>query len=149
MMKKYKLVIPNTIKKENAHRADSLRMFDGKILDKIETDGGVRFECGNLCYNSSILSDWLTEIEYEKPITPREWINNNINKYWGPSLNLTTESQFGAYAFESGERNERLRLQPLINAVSEYEKSIQDYGAANYCYEIQVIIKEFLELNTK
>lgn len=109
-MKRYRLKIPTTIKKEDCFKACNCY---GK-RDKIIEDTGVWSQDGNMFFGMDYIpKDWLEEIK-DEPDSAENWVRQNKEQYvkgtimLGPQIN----DQYAIAAYKAGAAENELRHKP-------------------------------------
>ena len=114
-MKKYLLKIPDSVPKDVITQAYTAKVFDGQIKTWREWQELLSNGMSNYA-----MTNWLGEIEEEKPMTAKEYIKQS-----GPIkvLGISTTQplidfvrQREVKAFKTGASEERKKFQPVIDA---------------------------------
>lgn len=135
---KYRLKIPEMIKKEEAGLANDLSGFDNRILVKSQNqDSYVQFsikgELKNWC--SKIPKDWLEPIE-DGPVSAEDTVKKTVEENGFPRLNIASGIGFCVTLFDlkkfatEGEKNDRKRTKPVIDAITEQLHDLDTYSNA-------------------
>jgi hypothetical protein len=135
-MKKYRLKIPEMVKKQMAALVDALSDYDGKVLIKSQNqDSYVQYtvedESRNWC--SDIPKDWLEPI-VDGPVSADVWIGKDYKEEYRRANHYHYNDM--KHAFKAGETNDRKRTQPVIDA----SKSVISYHKKTYdlCWSRQI-----------
>ncbi|MCK4518424.1 hypothetical protein KAT92_06610, partial [Candidatus Babeliales bacterium] len=107
-MKKYRLVIPDMIEREDINAAYNLNIHNGSI---VEFDSGSVLKDGELLYSGGP-EEWLHEIEEEKPIQPEKWMKKYTRE---SSKTLVYDRTDMRNAFRAGEGNNKLRHRETVS----------------------------------
>jgi hypothetical protein len=133
-MKRYKVNIPNLIKKKHAYIAHYIEINIKNGISEYSRCSDPRFE--------DIPKEWL-ELIKDGPISLREYLEPFINKEINPGKDpycLSCWVLGQKQGFLAGEANDRKRTQPLIDAIKEY--FIKDTGSY---YQVKQALKTLEE----
>jgi hypothetical protein len=116
MEQKYRLKIPEMIRKRNASTAKKLEQFDGEIFPY--NINSLTNDFSEVVDVMEIPSDWLEPIE-PGPVSVKEWL---ISKFPEPLQQDYEESM--VEAFKAGEANHAKRVKPVIDAIKGHIKKM-------------------------